>query len=51
MKYNILNLFITGILGGLIGFIFHDNPLIYVPLAFITGIVCSVFIPILKEDT
>jgi hypothetical protein len=50
MKINIRNLIIIGILGGIIGFIF-PNPLIFVPLSFLNGIVCSVFIPILKEDT
>jgi hypothetical protein len=45
MNINIRNLFITGILGGLIGFIF-PNPLIYAPLAFISGLVCSIFFTI-----
>jgi hypothetical protein len=50
MKYNIRNLIIINILGGIIGCIF-PNPLIFVPLAFINGVVCSIFIPILKKDT
>jgi hypothetical protein len=51
MNNNIRNLFITGNLGGLIGFIF-PNPLIYVPLAIINGVVCFIFIPIsrLNDD-
>jgi uncharacterized membrane protein len=48
MNINIRNLFITGILGGLIGCIFH-NPLIFVPLAVITGVVCSIFIPLIDD--
>jgi hypothetical protein len=47
MNINIRNFIITGILGGLIGCIFH-NPLIFVPLAFISGLVCSILSPFLR---
>jgi uncharacterized membrane protein len=50
MNINIRNFFITGILGVLIGFIFN-NPLIFVPLAIINGVVCSIFIPVFEDDT
>jgi hypothetical protein len=50
MKINFLNLFITGTLGGLRVSI-SPNPLIFVPLSFISGVVCSYFIPILEEDS
>jgi hypothetical protein len=50
MKINFLNLIITGTLGGLMVSISH-NPLIFAPLAFIVGVVCSYFIPILGEDS
>lgn len=49
MNINIRNLFVTGILGVLIAWIF-PNPLIYVPLAIINGVVCSIFIPIFDND-
>jgi hypothetical protein len=50
MKINFLNIIITGACGALIAS-FFSNPLIFVPLAAIVGVVCSYFIPIFEEDS
>jgi hypothetical protein len=50
MNINIRNLFITVILGGLIGLIF-PNPIIFIPLAIINGLLSFMFYPIFEYDT
>jgi hypothetical protein len=50
MKFNFLNIIITGACGALVAS-FSPNPLIFVPLAAIVGLVCSYFIPIFDEDS